>query len=114
MKNEMNLVWFIFHIIQISLFQFYAAPKLSTFSWIILKKRNPEVAKEKLGIKNSLHPAMLDYLIGGISILVLLTGFFMAEPLIYWSGKYLSLFGFLFTTLGLDFFQYEKLKKKYL
>jgi hypothetical protein len=111
MKNEMNLVWLVFHIIQISLFQFYAAPRLSHLTWNLLRKRNPEVADETLGSKRCLHSSKVDGTIGVLSIMTLVVGYVTNMPILYWSGKYLSLFGFLFTNLVLDLYQYEKFKK---
>jgi hypothetical protein len=43
--------------------------------------------------------------------MILVFGYFTDMPILYWSGKHLSLFGFLFTNLVIDLYQFEKLKK---
>ncbi len=111
MKTEMNLFWLVFHVFQISLFQFYAAPRLSHFTLRLLRKRNPQAADETLGSRSSLHSFKVDSTIGILSITVLCLGFAAGKPLLYWAGKYLCLFGFLFTNLVLDLYRFDKFKK---
>jgi hypothetical protein len=53
----------------------------------------------------------VDAAIGVTSIMILVFGYFTDMPILYWSGKHLSLFGFLFTNLVIDLYQFEKLKK---
>jgi uncharacterized membrane protein YfcA len=110
MKSEMNYAWLVFHAFQILIFQFYAAPRLSQLTWKLLKKRDPEQAKALFGAQNHLHHPQWDYVIGMVSLLALIVGFMQANQLVYWSGKYLSLFGFLFTTMAIDLCRYEKIK----
>lgn len=111
MNSEMNYPWLIIYFVQISLFQFYAAPKLSLLTWKLLEKRNPELAMAHLGLRKTLHDPRWDYIIGAFAVTMLVSGFASSNLILYWSGKYLSLFGFLFTILVIDLIQFEKLKK---
>ena len=110
MRDEMSTLWLVVHLLQISLFQFYAAPRLSRLTWKLLVSRNPErVTKDFVG-RTQLHSSSWDYLIGSASIIFLVTGFAKGNLEIYWFGKYISIFGFLFTSLVVDLYLYEKLK----
>jgi hypothetical protein len=77
----------------------------------LLRKRNATEV-DRLFTKQRLHSPSIDYAIGSVALLFLITGFIKLDPIMYWAGKYLSLFGFLFTALGIDLYIYEKFKKK--
>jgi hypothetical protein len=111
MKTEPTLYWMIFHFIQILLFNFYFARKQSHLTFHLLRKRN-EVELDKILKHERLHSPIIDYTIGSIALFLLISGFQNNDPNLYWAGKYFSLFGFLFTVLGVDLYMYEKLKKR--
>jgi hypothetical protein len=111
MNSPENIYWFLLHITQIILFQFYIANKTSSLSCQIIRNRNPKIAQEILKDQKILHSNFWDYIIGTISLGLLFTGYFQDQGPLYWSGKYLSLFGFLFTVMALDLIKYKKLEK---
>ncbi len=111
MNSNPTLLWFIFHAIQIILFNFYISKKMSHLSFIFLKRRNPHLVESLLN-KQYLHTPMIDYVIGFIALGFLSWGYFSFSSQLYWSGKYTSLFGFLFVSSTIDLIQYERLKRK--
>ena len=111
MNSEINIYWLIFDILQVLIFQFYASARLSHLCYMMLKKRNPEVAKQFLPRSQMLHSKAWDVGIGLVSLAALFCGFMLDNSALYWAGKYLSIFGFLFTCLLLDLINYEKIKK---
>jgi len=111
MNSPENVYWFVLHITQIIIFQFYAAKKMSSLTCQLLRNRNAHVAQDVLKGTRILHSNLWDYIIGIVSLGLLVTGYLQDHGPLYWSGKYLSLFGFLFTVLTLDLLKYEKLKK---
>lgn len=110
MSNPQNVYWFILHAIQIIIFQFYAATKLSELTCQLIRNRNTQVADDILNKRKVLHSKWIDYTIGTLSLGLLVIGYLKENGELYWSGKYLSLFGFLITVLAIDLFKYEKLK----
>ena len=112
MNKELSIYWLFFHFIQVSIFQFYAARKLSNLSYSLIKKRNTEVAEKILPVSGMLHSQYIDIGIGIICIGLLIFGFVSQNFYIYWTGKYLSLFGFLITVLLIDLLRASKFKQK--
>jgi len=112
MNNNMNIYWLLFHLFQVCIFQFFAAEKMSNFTYIMLKKRNTDQSSSVLPTSKMPHHKNIDTAIGIFSMGLLALGFFLHSNYIYWSGKYLSLFGFLLTVLFIDLFQYSKFKNK--
>lgn len=111
MKSDLSWPWFLFHIFQTCIFQFYAAPRLSSLGMTLIKKRNQKVANE-IGVSGAyLHEPRWDYSIGAISIACLAIGFFFNEMIFYRVGQNLSIIGFLLTCLFYDCWRISILKK---
>jgi hypothetical protein len=70
------------------------------------------VELDKLLKHERLHSPLIDYAIGLVALFLLISGYLKDDPMLYWAGKYFSLFGFLFTVMGIDLYMYEKLKKR--
>jgi hypothetical protein len=112
MNKELSIYWLFFHLIQVSIFQFYAVRKLSNLSYSLIKKRNTEVAEKILPASGMLHSKYIDIGIGIICFGLLIFGFVSQNFYIYWTGKYLSLFGFLIMILFIDLLRASKFKQK--
>jgi hypothetical protein len=103
MTNEkLNISWLVFHLFQVGVFQFYAAPRFSHFAYKTLERRNPEATRAIMQGQQQVHPSWLDYLIGALSAGLLIYGVMSMNTQLYWIGKYLSVGGLLFTCLLLD------------
>lgn len=112
MTNELNLYWMIFHLSQVIVFQFYAAPRLSHLSYKVIYNRNPDLAKTLLSGKSHLHPPMWDYLLAVVSISLIVYGYTQSDANIYLVGKYISILGLLLTCLIIDSYKSRIYKEK--
>lgn len=110
MNNNFTFSWLVFHCLQVIVFQFVASIKLSKLSFVLTKRRNPEVAKDLMPAGGMLHSKKIDYVLGVLCLCLLVIGFILKDKYFYWAGKYISLFGFLFC-MELDLLKYSKLKK---
>lgn len=110
MQSDLSWPWLLFHLFQIIVFQFYAAPRLSELGMILTKKRNPSLANN-ITSDHHLHPPLWDYLVGVISVLLLLSGYFLDEVITYRIGHYTSVVSFLMTCLVYDGWRFQLLKK---
>lgn len=110
MNDKFTISWLLFHFVQIIVFQFYASIRLSKLSYVLTTRRNPAVANDYMPEGGMLHSKKIDYVLGFICLCLLVVGFVLEDKYLYWAGKYISLFGFLFC-MELDLLKYKKLKK---
>lgn len=111
MDSYFKIEWLLFHAFQICIFQFFAASRLSKLTYFMVWNRNPKSASLVMPTNGQLHDKAWDYTFGVVSLLLLFSGYIIENKFIYWSGKYLSLYGFLLTVLVIDLYKYAKLKK---